>query len=60
MRGKKSPLLTAETTQKMLQALPHAGMVEVADAAHPVNADNAAAFNRVNAFIEEQERLDVC
>jgi pimeloyl-ACP methyl ester carboxylesterase len=54
IRGQKSPLLTTEIAQKMLQALSSARMVEVADAAHTVNADNAAVFNSVtDAFLQE-------
>jgi pimeloyl-ACP methyl ester carboxylesterase len=61
IRGQKSPLLTADVEQKMLQALPNDCMVEVADAAHTVNADNAAALNRVtDAVLREQEGFDVC
>jgi pimeloyl-ACP methyl ester carboxylesterase len=44
-----SPLLTAEVAQKMLQALPYGRLVEIAAAAHTVNADNAAEFERVTA-----------
>lgn len=54
IRGQKSPLLTAEIAQKMLQALPNARLAEVANAAHTVNADNAVVFNRVtDAFLQE-------
>lgn len=54
IRGAKSPLLTPEVAQKMLDALPQGRMVEIAAAAHTVNADNAAEFERVTAaFLRE-------
>ena len=54
VRGQSSPLLTSEVAQKMVEVLPEARVVEVANAAHTVNADNAEAFNRVAAaFIQE-------
>ena len=54
VRGQKSPLLTPEVAEKMVEVLPEARMVEIANAAHTVNADNAAAFNRVAAaFLQE-------
>jgi pimeloyl-ACP methyl ester carboxylesterase len=54
LRGASSPLLTPEVAQKMLQALPNGRMVEIAAAAHTVNADNAAEFERVTAaFLRE-------
>ncbi|MGQ4810001.1 2-(acetamidomethylene)succinate hydrolase [Candidatus Entotheonellaceae bacterium PAL068K] len=54
VRGQSSPLLTSEVAQKMVEVLPDARVVEVAHAAHTVNADNAEAFNRVAAaFIQE-------
>jgi pimeloyl-ACP methyl ester carboxylesterase len=49
MRGASSPLLTPEVAKKMLAALPHGRMVEIAAAAHTVNADNAAEFAQVAA-----------
>jgi pimeloyl-ACP methyl ester carboxylesterase len=49
LRGASSPLLTAEVAQKMLQALPQGRLVEIPAAAHTVNADNAAEFERVTA-----------
>ena len=49
LRGVSSPLLTAEVAQKMLEALPHGRLVEIPAAAHTVNADNAAEFERVTA-----------
>lgn len=53
IRGAQSPLLTPEVAQKMIQALPHGQLSEVAKAAHTVNADNAEVFNAVTAaFIE--------
>ena len=54
IRGQHSPLLTADIAAKMVAALPKARMVAIADAAHTVNADNAAAFNEATrAFIQE-------
>jgi pimeloyl-ACP methyl ester carboxylesterase len=49
IRGARSPLLTPEVAKKMLEALPHGRLVEIAAAAHTVNADNAAEFERVTA-----------
>ena len=49
IRGASSPLLTPEIAQKMLQALPNGQMMEIAAAAHTVNADNAVEFERVTA-----------
>ncbi|MBM3222539.1 MAG: alpha/beta hydrolase [Candidatus Tectomicrobia bacterium] len=49
IRGQHSPLLTPEVAEKMIQALPDGRLVEVARAAHTVNADNAAEFNAVTA-----------
>jgi len=49
IRGEKSPLLTPEVARKMLAALPHGQLHEIAAAAHTVNADNAAAFNTATA-----------
>jgi pimeloyl-ACP methyl ester carboxylesterase len=45
VRGQSSPLLVPEVAQKMVQALPRGRLVEIAAAAHTVNADNAAEFN---------------
>lgn len=54
IRGQHSPLLTPEVAQKMIQALPHGRLVEIAQAAHTVNADNAPAFNAATAaFLKE-------
>ncbi|MGE3537158.1 MAG: alpha/beta fold hydrolase [Candidatus Tectimicrobiota bacterium] len=54
IRGQRSPLLTPEVAQKMIQALPQGRLVEVADAAHTVHADNAAAFHAATAaFLRE-------
>lgn len=54
IRGAQSPLLTPEVAHKMVQALPTGRMVEIAQAAHTVNADNAAAFQAVTAaFLRE-------
>lgn len=54
IRGQRSPLLSSDIAGKMVAALPEARMVEIAAAAHTVNADNAAAFNEVTrAFIQE-------
>jgi pimeloyl-ACP methyl ester carboxylesterase len=54
IRGQKSPLLTAEVAQKMLAAMPNGRMVDIAAAAHTVNADNAREFNAVTAaFLQE-------
>jgi esterase len=54
IRGAQSPLLTPEVAQKMLQALPVGRMVEIPQAAHTVNADNATEFNAVTAaFLRE-------
>jgi pimeloyl-ACP methyl ester carboxylesterase len=54
MRGASSPLLTPEVAQKMLAALPSGRLVEIAAAAHTVNADNAPEFNAVTAaFLKE-------
>lgn len=49
IRGQQSPLLTTDVAQKMIAALPNARLVEVAGAAHTVNADNAVEFNAVTA-----------
>jgi pimeloyl-ACP methyl ester carboxylesterase len=54
IRGQRSPLLTPEVAQKMIQALPHGRTVTIANAAHTVNADNAPEFNAVTAaFLQE-------
>ena len=54
IRGQRSPLLTPEVAQKMIQALRHGRTVDIANAAHTVNADNAPAFNAVTAaFLKE-------
>jgi pimeloyl-ACP methyl ester carboxylesterase len=54
IRGASSPLLTPEVARKMLQVLPNGQMVEIPAAAHTVNADNAAEFERVTtAFLRE-------
>jgi pimeloyl-ACP methyl ester carboxylesterase len=54
VRGQQSPLLSPEVARKMIQALPKGRLVEVASAAHTVNADNAAEFNAVTAaFLKE-------
>jgi non-heme chloroperoxidase len=53
IRGASSPLLTPEVAKKMLEALPHGRLVEIAAAAHTVNADNAAEFAKVaTAFLQ--------
>lgn len=49
IRGQQSPLLTAEIAHKMVQQLPNGHLAEIAAAAHTVNADNAAQFNRITA-----------
>lgn len=54
IRGRQSPVLTSEVAQKMIQTLPHGRMIEVAKAAHTVNADNATEFNAMTAaFLKE-------
>jgi len=54
IRGQRSPLLTPEVAQKMVQALPKGRTVDIANAAHTVNADNAREFNAVTAvFLKE-------
>ena len=54
IRGQRSPLLTPEVAQKMVQALPKGRTVDIANAAHTVNADNAREFNAaVSAFLKE-------
>lgn len=54
IRGQRSPLLTPEVAQKMIQALPNGRTVDIANAAHTVNADNAKEFNAVTAaFLKE-------
>jgi pimeloyl-ACP methyl ester carboxylesterase len=54
IRGQQSPLLTPEVARKMLDALPHGRLREIAAAAHTVNADNAPEFNAtVAAFLRE-------
>jgi pimeloyl-ACP methyl ester carboxylesterase len=54
IRGQRSPLLTPEVARKMIQALRNGRMVDIANAAHTVNADNAPAFNAVTAaFLKE-------
>jgi pimeloyl-ACP methyl ester carboxylesterase len=49
IRGQRSPLLTPEVAQKMLQSLPNGRLEEIAAAAHTVNADHAEAFNAIAA-----------
>jgi pimeloyl-ACP methyl ester carboxylesterase len=49
MRGQKSPLLTQDVAQKMVQHLSHGRWIEIPDAAHTVNADNAYVFNTMTA-----------
>jgi esterase len=54
IRGQWSPLLTPEVAQKMIQALPNGRTVDIANAAHTVNADNTPEFNAVTAaFLKE-------
>jgi len=54
IRGQRSPLLTPEVAEKMIQALPNGRTVEIVHAAHTVNADNAPEFNAVTAaFLKE-------
>jgi esterase len=54
IRGQRSPLLTPDVAQKMIQALPNGRTVDIANAAHTVNADNAPEFNAVTAaFLKE-------
>jgi pimeloyl-ACP methyl ester carboxylesterase len=54
IRGQRSPLLVPEVARKMVQALPHGRTVDIANAAHTVNADNAPEFNTVTAaFLQE-------
>jgi len=54
IRGQQSPLLTPEVAQKMIQTLPNGRTVDIANAAHTVNADNAREFNAVTAaFLKE-------
>jgi pimeloyl-ACP methyl ester carboxylesterase len=54
IRGQRSPLLTPEVAQKMIQAVPNGRTVDIANAAHTVNADNAPEFNAVTAaFLKE-------
>jgi len=54
VRGQQSPLLTPEVARKMVQALPNGRTVDIAQAAHTVNADNALEFNAVTAaFLKE-------
>lgn len=54
IRGEQSPLLTPEVAQKMIHALPQGRLVDIARAAHTVNADNAADFNAtVAAFLRD-------
>jgi len=54
IRGQRSPLLTPEVAQKMVQALPNGRTVDIANAAHTVNADNAREFNAITvAFLKE-------
>jgi esterase len=49
IRGQQSPLLTPAVAQKMIQALPNGRTVDIAKAAHTVNADNAPEFHAVTA-----------
>ena len=49
IRGQSSPLLSPEVARKMVEALPEAQTVDIANAAHTVNADNVEEFNRVAA-----------
>jgi pimeloyl-ACP methyl ester carboxylesterase len=54
IRGQQSPLLTPAVAQKMIQALPNGRTVDIAHAAHTVNADNAPEFHAVTAaFLKE-------
>jgi pimeloyl-ACP methyl ester carboxylesterase len=54
IHGQRSPLLTPEVAQKMIQALPNGRTVDIANAAHTVNADNAPEFNAATAaFLKE-------
>jgi esterase len=57
IRGKESPLLTPEVARKMVRALPQARLIEIAGAAHTVNADNAPEFNAVTAAFLQDERV---
>jgi pimeloyl-ACP methyl ester carboxylesterase len=49
IRGQHSPLLTPEIAEKMMQHLSHGRLLEIPDAAHTVNADNARLFNTMTA-----------
>ena len=49
IRGQQSPLLTPDIAQKMIQSLQHGRLLEIPDAAHTVNADNARMFNTMTA-----------
>jgi pimeloyl-ACP methyl ester carboxylesterase len=54
IRGQQSPLLTPAVAQKMVQTLPNGRTVDIAHAAHTVNADNAPEFHAVTAaFLKE-------
>jgi pimeloyl-ACP methyl ester carboxylesterase len=54
IRGQQSPLLTPAVAQKMIQALSNGRTVDIAHAAHTVNADNAPEFHAVTAaFLKE-------
>lgn len=54
IRGANSPLLTPEVAHKMIQAMPQGRLVEIAAAAHTVNADNAMEFYKhTAAFVQE-------
>jgi pimeloyl-ACP methyl ester carboxylesterase len=53
-RGQQSPLLTVEVAQKMGHNLPNGRLVEIVDAAHTVNADQAAGFQATTAAFLRQ------
>jgi pimeloyl-ACP methyl ester carboxylesterase len=54
IRGQQSPLLTPAVAQQMIQALPNGRTVDIVQAAHTVNADNAPEFHAVTAaFLKE-------
>lgn len=57
LRGQESPLLTPEVARKMVRTLPQARLVEIAGAAHTVNADNAPEFNAVTTAFLREERV---
>src|SRR5262249_4167094 len=54
IRGQRSPLLTPEVAEKMIQALPHGRTEELANGAHTANDDSSTESNAATAaFLKE-------